>query len=366
MNITKATKRFEAFLSRYGQLVPDDLALKHRMMAEGEFPFLRATFYRWAQRFPQVCPELMDSPRVLGVGDLHVENFGTWRDTEGRLVWGVNDFDEACKLPYTNDLVRLAVSAILAVEASQLAMNQADVCSSILDGYGQQIKGDGEPFVLDESHLWLEVLAAERLKDRNKFWDHLQGLPTLRRRPPGKAISGIELLLPAQGLSYRLVKRIAGLGSLGKIRVVALAKWNGSMIAREAKAITPSAWYWAAKEKVDQLFYESILHRAVRCPDPWVRMRGKWLIRRLAPDCRRVELAAMTKSLQAEHLLHAMGCETANIHLGSPKSIRSIRRDLSKRKGDWLRQACRDMAAALGADWKDWKAAAKVIAKSVY
>ena len=48
--------------------------------------------------------------KLKGVGDLHVENFGTWRDVEGRLVWGVNDFDEAYALPYTNDLVRLVAS----------------------------------------------------------------------------------------------------------------------------------------------------------------------------------------------------------------------------------------------------------------
>ena len=40
-----------------------------------------------------------------GVGDLHVENYGTWRDAEGRLVCGNNDFDETCPLPYTNDVV---------------------------------------------------------------------------------------------------------------------------------------------------------------------------------------------------------------------------------------------------------------------
>ena len=48
---------------------------------------------------------------VLAIGDLHLENFGTWRDAEGRLVWGINDFDEAWALPYTNDLIRLATSA---------------------------------------------------------------------------------------------------------------------------------------------------------------------------------------------------------------------------------------------------------------
>ena len=56
----------------------------------------------------------MDAPRVLSVGDLHLENFGTWRDADGRLAWGVNDFDEAAVMPYVLDLVRLATSIQLA------------------------------------------------------------------------------------------------------------------------------------------------------------------------------------------------------------------------------------------------------------
>ena len=115
MNIKKATEAYEAWLGKQLPLLPADLRLKHQRMAESPFPFLRATFYRWAQLWPQVCPELKTAPAVLGVGDLHVENFGTWRDREGRLTWGINDFDEACPLPYPNDLVRLAVSALLAV-----------------------------------------------------------------------------------------------------------------------------------------------------------------------------------------------------------------------------------------------------------
>ena len=50
---------------------------------------------------------------LLAVGDLHVENFGVWRDSQQRLVWGINDFDDACELPFTSDLVRLAASALL-------------------------------------------------------------------------------------------------------------------------------------------------------------------------------------------------------------------------------------------------------------
>ena len=95
MDIKQATEEYEAWLGKRLTLVPADLELKHQRMAESPFPFLRATFYRWVQRWPEVCPELATAPAVLSVGDLHVENFGTWRDAEGRLIWGINDFDEA-------------------------------------------------------------------------------------------------------------------------------------------------------------------------------------------------------------------------------------------------------------------------------
>src|SRR5215831_7612531 len=103
-SILDASSDLEHWASRQVQLIPSDLALKHRHMAEAVFPFLRATFYRWTQLWPVVCPELAKAPQVLIVGVLHVENYGTWRDAEGRLVWGVNDFDEAWPGAYTVDL----------------------------------------------------------------------------------------------------------------------------------------------------------------------------------------------------------------------------------------------------------------------
>src|SRR6202050_3884015 len=135
MNIVKSTHRFEEWLGRHTELVMPDIRLKHQRMAEAPFPFLRATFYRWMQLWPEVCPDEQKAPKVLAVGDLHVENFGTWRDIEGRLVWGINDFDEAFELPYTLDLVRLAASAHIAVREARLRIVPADACGEILAGY---------------------------------------------------------------------------------------------------------------------------------------------------------------------------------------------------------------------------------------
>ena len=83
-------------------------------MGRDPFVFLRATYFRWARRIETLCPTLCRAPAVLSVGDVHLENFGTWRDAEARLVWGINDFDEAAVMPYPFDLVRLVVSAHLA------------------------------------------------------------------------------------------------------------------------------------------------------------------------------------------------------------------------------------------------------------
>src|SRR5580704_12435519 len=110
MKIRKATRRYEDWLAGELTIVAPDLELKHRLMADALFPFFRATYYRWAQLWPNVCGELAEAPAVLSVGDLHVENFGTWRDSEARLIWGINDFDEVASMPYTIDLVRLAAS----------------------------------------------------------------------------------------------------------------------------------------------------------------------------------------------------------------------------------------------------------------
>src|SRR5581483_4088784 len=114
--------------------------------------------------------------------------------------------------------------------------------------------------------------------------------------PPAAALKGIAKLMPDDGLHWHVAHRIAGLGSLGRERYVAIAEWDGGSVAREAKALAPSACIWAERGKgTDKIHYQEILDCAVRCPDPFVRLYKGWIIRRLAPDCSRIELSAMPK-----------------------------------------------------------------------
>jgi hypothetical protein len=355
MNVIKATRQFEEWLGHRTELVKKDVHLKHVNMRSAVFPFLRATYYRWAQIWPKICPELAKGPHVLAVGDLHVENFGTWRDVEGRLIWGVNDFDEAYPLAYANDLVRLAVSAHLAVEGGHLPLKKKDLCSSILEGYAAGLRAEGLPFVLGEANEWLRRIAESTLRDPVHFWAKIDALPTVKEQVPISAIDAIDHLMPARNLRYRLAHRVAGLGSLGHARYVAIADWNGGRIAREAKALVSSACYWSKDHSgPSEILYQTIISRAVRCVDPFVQLRGRWIVRRLSPHCSRIELATL-KGVGAElRLLHAMGWETANVHLGTRTARKIILRHMQKQKPKWLHKATEEMLNAVREDWKSW------------
>ena len=352
MRFAKATDRYETWLARHIRILAEDLTLKHDAMRSAPFPFLRATFYRWAQVWPEICPDTARAPKVLAVGDLHVENFGTWRDIEGRLIWGINDFDEAWWLPYTIDLARLATSALMA----QMTCDPREGISAILTGYVQSLEAGGRPFALAEHHHALRMAATARLHEAEAFWAKLHGLTELKQKPPAGAVKAITRMMPERGLQWRVAHRIAGLGSLGRERYVALAEWRGGSVAREAKALAPSACVWAEKGTgTAPIHYQEILDRALRCPDPFVRLQRRWIVRRLAPDCSRIELSALPKERDEVRLLHAMGWETANVHLGTGKA-RVLLGDLKKRPRGWLWNDARKMEKAVMRDFEEYSA----------
>ena len=356
MNVVKATRHYEEWLGHRTVLIPKDLQQKHECMKKAIFPFLRATYYRWAQMWPQVCPELAQAPPVLAVGDLHVENFGTWRDGEGRLIWGVNDFDEAYPMAYANDLVRLAASAHLAVEDRHLPLKPSDICDAILAGYEEALQAHGLPFVLEEKHGWLRDIAVSELREPVRFWAKMDAVPTFKGAVPLSATDAMEHLLPTRDLERRIIHRVAGLGSLGRQRFVAVADWHGGKIAREAKALVASACHWACDHQgPTDILYQMVISRAVRCPDPYVQLRGRWIVRRLSPHCSRVELSTLQIQKEEVRLLHAMGWETANVHMGTKNARKTILAHMHKQKPKWLHRASEAMIQSVRDDWKIWK-----------
>ena len=215
--VVAATEAYESWLRTQVPTWEPDLEFKHQQMAETPFAFLRGTFYWWLPRWLRLFPDELAAPHLLAVGDLHVENFGTWRDREARLVWGVNDFDEVAHMPYTVDLVRLAGSARLALKSGKLGLTTGMACDAILDGYAASLRSGGRPLVLEEHETWLRRLATGRAREPRQFWGRLRTQPALDEPLRPVLRRALTASLPRGMTGYNLRRRRAG-----------WAAWDGS------------------------------------------------------------------------------------------------------------------------------------------
>ena len=371
--ILEWTPAYEEWLAaQVPERVATDLCRKHVEMAHSPFVFLRATYYAWVHQWPATLPDLGDAPAVTCVGDLHFENFGTWRDAEGRLAWGINDFDEASVLPYTNDLVRLATSVALAHEDERIRTPAEDLSEAFFKSYRACLESGGQPIVFGdehrrlEEHILLDLIQKRRGKKRKR-----KGRDKRRKKAiaacyedakapvaPPDCRKALEEALPAGPESADIQPRVAGVGSLGRPRFLATRPWNGGPIMREAKARVASAATWAegATKGRDNPAFERLLAKSVRSRDPFLHLAGRWVVRRLAADTDKIEIdvGSLPRSLELD-LAALMGREVANVHLATAGAAPAILQDLSRRPDDWLIEAAEEMADLTARSHKVWR-----------
>jgi Uncharacterized protein conserved in bacteria (DUF2252) len=356
MSFCKDNDAYEAWLATQCDVVATDIKAKHKLMKKSAFMFLRATYFRWAAKIVTLCPDLEDAPRVLSIGDLHLENFGTWRDADGRLVWGVNDFDEGAAMPYAFDLVRLATSIRLAPDRS---VSNREVAELLIAGYREGLRIP-QPALLDEGETWLRPYAIGTNLESGEFWEKLgksKKYPLIDAKADGKPPRDVMQLLNASlpkgatNIFYR--RRIAGGGSLGRPRYVAIADWRGGRVLREAKALVPSAWTYV--HGAQPSCFLKLATGPYRAPDPFLGVEGKWIIRRLAPDSRKIELSERAATHLKSNLLQAMAFDLASIHAAGSAGIDVLRRDLKRRPDDWLYKAAKIASDSVKKDYDEWR-----------
>lgn len=345
MTTIKASARaYETWLR--AQVAPDfvteDLDEKHRMMREeGAFTFLRATYWRWAETILEICPDLAGAPQVLAIGDTHLENFGTWRDVEGRLIWGANDFDDAAIMPYPLDLVRLAASALLA--RSDGDPPGREICKAILAGYEAGLRLPA-PVVLEFDHKWLRKAVLLPEEEREKFWRKFE--PDADPAIPSRYEARLRAALPLPQGEIGFAPRQAGTGSLGRPRFFARSTWKGGPVLREAKALTSSAWNLHFAPHDTAIRVAAIATGRCRAADPHYDVVDDILVRRLSPNSRKLEVKKSVDEFLAPRMLALMGLELANCHAGDADRLPALGEDLSSRGKEWLCQAATAAAEA--------------------
>ncbi len=229
---------------------PELLKLKYKKLATDPFSFFRGTCHLFYEDFPQ--NSLMNlAPLTWICGDLHLENFGSYKGDNRLVYFDINDFDESVLAPCTWDLVRFVTSIIVGSRSLGVDEKESLHLSNIyLKTYSQTLAKGKARTVEKETAKGLVKDLLESLKKRNRadFLDQRTEKKKGKRRLiiDNKRITKAtdsqqakvrELIRHWHHTTnqnpdfYEIIdiqKRIAGNGSLGLDRYIILVEGNGS------------------------------------------------------------------------------------------------------------------------------------------
>ena len=231
-------------------------------------------------------------------------------------------------------------------------VGNGDAAKAILDGYKKGLKRP-QPSLLDEQASWMRAYVTCTDDERDEFWDEVEKYS--RAKPPAPVAVTLRKKLPPDASFDRFATRVAGVGSLGRPRFLAIADWRGGKVVREAKALVPSAWDWAHDQRGKLRFLE-LAKGPYRAPDPHLALESQsgFVIRRLAPDSRKINLGDHANMRLELNLLNVMGFDIGAIHAATAGASTKIAADLRKRDNDWLHAAAKAAAAFVEDDFREW------------
>ena len=229
--------------------IPERIALKYQTMKQNPFAFFRGTCHLFYDDLHR-SGALQNSPSVWSCGDLHLQNFGTFKGDAIRqcgvrklVYFDVNDFDESALIPSSWDLVRLVTSVLLETENTQEALALAQ---NVLTAYAKTL-ATGKAGVLyreNASGVVKDLLQTLRKRDRAQFLKKrlrpktraLQRIPNKILTASPAAIHTVNHLIQTWASTQSqpdffqvldITHRIAGSGSLGLPRYLILVQGRG-------------------------------------------------------------------------------------------------------------------------------------------
>ena len=228
---------------------PERLAMKYPLMRASTFVFLRGTCHLFYQRVPNGSV-LEAAPPVWICGDMHLENFGSYKADNRLVYFDINDFDEACLAPSLFELIRLLTSVL--VGAADLRVSRAEalaLCHTAVDAYATALSFGKARWIEGETSQGMvrDLFDALRKSSRVDLLNRRTELKGKKRvlREDGKKALPVSDKARAEVTAfmnefasheespdfYRVIdvaRRIAGTGSLGVDRYVMLVEGKGS------------------------------------------------------------------------------------------------------------------------------------------
>jgi uncharacterized protein (DUF2252 family) len=228
---------------------PQLLHRKYKAMQRSPFVFLRGTCHLFYQDWPSTA-DLNQAPLSWICGDLHLENFGTFKGDNRLTYFDLNDFDEAALAPCTWDLARFLTSIFVGANTLGLTETEAiALAHHFLNSYKQALRTGRAGWIERSTATGLvqELLSQLKQRQRPDFLNNrteikgnsrrirLDGkralpIPSAERK---KIIALIEQFRAQQAKPkfFKLLdvsQRAAGTGSLGIERYILLVVGHGS------------------------------------------------------------------------------------------------------------------------------------------
>ncbi len=292
--------------------------LAHKTARTGASPlaFLRGSAGLYAKH---LAPAMLgDEPAGEGwiVGDLHLENFGAWRDEHDAVVFDLNDFDEATVGPWRYDLVRVVASiALLANERGLAGDGTVRLAFAFLHAWRAMCSGATR--ALPPCEAVERLVARVGRRTRKDLLDGRTELAKGRRRfvrgPRYRDLdASLDEAVRAAFTRYAVARgeldagcvvddvafRIAGNGSVGALRVAVLVRASDEHDAHriydlksQGAPLTGEASAGAAR----------VVEAMKRCLPAMPRATGtldldgrSMLVRRLAPQEDKLDLAKVS------------------------------------------------------------------------
>ncbi|WP_394779844.1 DUF2252 domain-containing protein [Undibacterium sp.] len=371
---------------------PERLQMKYANMRRSAFVFLRGTCHLFYARLAEQGG-LPPAPSAWCCGDLHLENFGSYKGDNRLAYFDINDFDEAAMAPLSSDLVRFVCSVLAGGESLGIRKPDAKALGRVF------LATYRDALIKGKSH-WVErdiarglvgnLLGSLAQRQRAAFLDRRtvrkgairrlrvdgrKGLPVtpVQRSKVEHFFSEFALSQPDPQFFKVLdvARRIAGTGSLGTERYIVLVQGKGSPNGNfllDLKRARPSAT--AASLKTTQPRWKSEAERIVTLQRRMqavsmaflhaVKMgKRDYVLRALQPSEDRVTLDGAVSSLEEmEDVMRTMGDVVASAHLrgagrqGSATADELITFAQKKKWSASIMDAAQACNKQVGQDWK--------------
>lgn len=324
---------------------PERLQIKYRKMRSSPFGFLRGTCHLFHDRLPR-GGVFKSAPLTWVCGDLHVENFGSYKGDNRLVYFDINDCDEAALAPASWDLVRMLASLWLRAESLSMRRPEAAaLCEVFLQAYASSLAAGKAYWVERETSQGLVrgLLDALRDRKRSEFLrarTHTKGKKRLLRVDGDKALpaSDAQRIAVVECMAefaraqadpdfYEVLdvaRRIAGTGSLGLDRYLILVRGKGSPDSNyllDLKLSLPTSLvpHLAAA----QPRWKTQAHRVVSMQrrlqavcvaflQPVLVGQSAYVLRELQPSEDRITLDRSSQTAsELQHLIGTLGCIVA-------------------------------------------------------